>query len=177
MLEAQRLTESLHIYLVEINLSALVTTCHHQQIFHLECLKALCLALYFFTIYASPIVNIARNHSLSVHTYADDTQLYLSYNVNELSEKNLTRERIELCISDIKSWMSNNKLKLNDDKTELLIVPSKNAQNKIQNTHIQIGSSTISASNNVRNLGIYLDYKYVNGEQYQKSVSISVLSN
>ena len=93
----------------------------------------------------------------SVHTYAEDIQLYLSYNVNEPSEKNLTRERIELCISDIKSWMSNNKLKLNDDKTELLIVSSKNAENKIQNTHIQLGSSTISTSNNVRNLGIYLD--------------------
>ena len=111
----------------------------------------------FFTIYASPVVNIARNHGLLVHTYADDTQLYLSYNVEEPSEENLTHERIELCISDIKSWMSNNKLKLNDDKTELLIVLSESAQNKIQNTHIQIGSSTISASNNVRNLGIYLD--------------------
>ena len=111
----------------------------------------------FFTIYASPVVNIARNHNLSVHTYADDTQLYLSFNVNEPSEENLARERIELCISDIKSWMSKNKLKLNDDKTELLIVSSKNAQNKIQNKTIQIGSSTISASTNVRNLGIYLD--------------------
>ena len=29
--------------------------------------------------------------------------------------------------------MSKNKLKLNDDKTELLIVSSKNAQSKIQN--------------------------------------------
>ena len=53
--------------------------------------------------------------------------------------------------------MSKNKLKLNDDKTELLIVSSKNAQNKIQNKNIQIGSSTISAPTNVRNLGIHLD--------------------
>ena len=111
----------------------------------------------FFTIYASPVVNIARNHDLSVHTYADDTQLYLSFNVNEPSEEHLTRQRIEHCISDIKSWMSKNKLKLNDDKTELLIVSSKNAQSKIQNKDIQIGSSCISASTNVRNLGIYLD--------------------
>ena len=53
--------------------------------------------------------------------------------------------------------MSKNKLKLNDDKTELLIVSSKNAQNKIKNKSIQIGSSTISASSSVRNFGIYLD--------------------
>ena len=111
----------------------------------------------FFTIYASPVVNIARNRGLSVHTYADDTQLYLSFNVNEPPAETLSRERIELCVSDIKSWMSKNKLKLNDDKTELLMVSSKNAQSKIQNKDIQIGSSCISASTNVRNLGIYLD--------------------
>ena len=53
--------------------------------------------------------------------------------------------------------MSKNKSKLNNDKTELLVVSSKNAQNKMKNKSIRIGSSTISASSSVRNLGIYLD--------------------
>ena len=48
-------------------------------------------------------------------------------------------------------------MKLNDDTTELLIVSSKNARNKIQNKIIQIGSSTISASTNVGNFRIYHD--------------------
>ena len=111
----------------------------------------------FFTIYASPVVNIARNHDLNVHTYADDTQLYLSFDVNEQNEEELARRRIQHCISDIKSWMSINKLKLNDDKTELLIVSTKHSQSKIQNKSVQIGSSIISASSNVRNLGIQFD--------------------
>ena len=42
----------------------------------------------FFTIYASPVVNIARNLDINVHTYADDTQLYLSFDVNEQNEEN-----------------------------------------------------------------------------------------
>ena len=50
-----------------------------------------------------------------------------------------------------------NKLKLNDDTTELLIMSPKNARNKIQHKFIQIGSSTISASTNVGNFGIYHD--------------------
>ena len=66
----------------------------------------------FLTIYASPVVNIVRNHDSSVHSYADDTQLYLSFNVNEPSEENLTRERIELCISDITSWMSKKQIEI-----------------------------------------------------------------
>ena len=47
VLEVQQSIGSVHIYLVEINLSALETTCHHHQIFFSECLKALCLAPYF----------------------------------------------------------------------------------------------------------------------------------
>lgn len=111
----------------------------------------------FFTIYASPVIEIARHHNLNVHTYADDTQLYLSFDVNKPKEEDLARQRIENCISDIRSWMTKNKLKLNDDKTELLIVSSKNSQSKIQRNSIQIGSSTISSSTSVRNLGVCFD--------------------
>ena len=57
----------------------------------------------------------------------------------------------------VSAGIQENKLQLNDDKYELLIVSSKNAQNKIQNKSIQIGSSTISASTNAWNLGSYLD--------------------
>ena len=53
--------------------------------------------------------------------------------------------------------MLENKLKIKYYKIELLIASSKNAQNKIKNKSIQIGSSTISASSSVQNLGIYLD--------------------
>ena len=77
--------------------------------------------------------------------------------------------------------MSNNNLKLNDDKTEPLIVSSKNAQNKIQNKNIQIGSLTISAYTNVKNLGIYLDSNMSMENQRwnttSKGVPISVLPN
>ena len=74
----------------------------------------------FFTIYSSPIANIARKHALQVHMYADDTQLYLSFDLNDDNDENDSRAKIESCIKDIKLWMTVNKLKLNDDKTEFL---------------------------------------------------------
>ena len=79
----------------------------------------------FFTIYSSPIANIARKHGLQVHMYADDTQLYLSFDLNNSCDEIAARSRIESCINDIKIWMTVNKLKSNDDKTELLIISSK----------------------------------------------------
>ena len=32
---------------------------------------------------------------------------------------------IELCVSEIREWMNQNMLKLNDDKTELIVFTSK----------------------------------------------------
>ncbi len=97
----------------------------------------------FFTIYSSPIANIARKHGLQVHMYADDTQLYLPFKLNNVSDENKCRLQIESCINDIKSWMTVNKLKLNDDKTELIIVTSKFHQSKHTINSIQIASSNI----------------------------------
>ena len=35
---------------------------------------------------------------------------------------------IELCVSEIREWMNQNMLKLNDDKTELIVFTSKYKQ-------------------------------------------------
>ena len=53
------------------------------------------------------------------------------------------RKQAEACILEIKSWMSMNKLKLNDEKTEFLIMTSKYQQHKIQDHSTNFGTTTI----------------------------------
>ena len=110
-----------------------------------------------FTNYSSPIARIARKHGLPVYTYADDTQIYVSFNLNDRNDEMSARQRAEACILEIKSWMSVNKLKLNDDKTEFLIMTSRYNQRKICDHHIKIDTSCILASKSARNLGIVFD--------------------
>ena len=52
--------------------------------------------------------------------YADDMQLYLQSDLYNDEDELATRKRMESCIVDIQSWMTSNKLKFNDDKTELI---------------------------------------------------------
>jgi hypothetical protein len=92
-----------------------------------------------------------------VHAYADDTQLYIPFNLNDPNDQILARKRAEACILDIKSWMSANKLKLNDEKTEFLIMTSKFQMHKICDHTITIDTATITASKCARNLGIIFD--------------------
>ena len=51
--------------------------------------------------------------------YADDTQIYVSFNPCESA---LTVDNLQRCMEAIREWMSQNHLKLNDSKTEFLII-------------------------------------------------------
>ena len=72
-----------------------------------------------FCIYTLPLCTILRHHDIRYYIYADDTQLYCSFNASSATE---SLEKIINGIQDIRSWMIRNKLKINDDKTEFLII-------------------------------------------------------
>ena len=48
--------------------------------------------------------------------------------------------RIELCVSEIRVWMNQNMLKLNDDKTELIVFTSKYKQDLYNDLSIMIAT-------------------------------------
>ena len=74
----------------------------------------------FFTIWMQPLGDIVRIHGLKYHLYADDTQLYLTFDHSNQTTKQSTTNSMEVCINEIKAWMLSNKLKLNNGKTEFL---------------------------------------------------------
>ncbi len=53
--------------------------------------------------------------------------------------------------------MLSHKLKLNDDKTELLIIGSKQQLAKVPELSVKVGSADVNKSNNARNLGVTFD--------------------
>ena len=59
------------------------------------------------------------------HFYADDSQIYLPFKPSAAGEPTTSKLRIESCIHDVNNWMSANKLKLNHDKTELLVLHAR----------------------------------------------------
>jgi len=76
-----------------------------------------------YVLYTSPAADIIRRHNLNFHFYADDSQLFLSLKGAErLFESKL---QLDACINDILQWMGFIELKLNQDKTELLIFHSR----------------------------------------------------
>ena len=89
--------------------------------------------------------------------YADDTQLYVSYDVTDMEQRQEATERLENCISDILSWMVKNKLQLNSNKTELLVLASSYFSKHSSDFQLQIDNNWISPSDSAKNLGILFD--------------------
>lgn len=57
------------------------------------------------------------------HFYADDSQIYFSFDSN--TPELVIASRLEGCFKDVSDWMSSNKLKLNSDTTELVLIVSQ----------------------------------------------------
>ena len=109
-----------------------------------------------FTIYMLPLGDIIKRHGMWFHMYADDCQLYTTF---ETSDINQTALNMEILIDDIRGWYLDNMLKLNDSKTEMMVISSK-FRPSVHLDHIKIGESSISSSETVRNLGVIMDSNY-----------------
>ena len=107
-----------------------------------------------FTLYTYPISNIMKSKNVMYHFYADDTQIY---DVDMKSNFDEKMERCKSCIEHVKVWMDENKLKLNEEKTEIMPIGSKRLLTKITKTDTNIIGSKINFVYNVKNLGVYLD--------------------
>ena len=63
---------------------------------------------------------------------------------------------ITACVIDIRTWMIQNKLKINDDKTEFLILHSSYKE-FTANLNFEIGQTLVKPSDTCRNLGVMFD--------------------
>ena len=109
-----------------------------------------------FLVYSAPLSWVIRKHGLDKHFNADDTQLYF---VTKPTQDNVAEllEWTARCIAEIRQWMRANFLKLNDDKTEIMLFGSFHQLKKVIIDNIPIGKVSINLSSTVRNLGILLD--------------------
>ncbi|KAM4614977.1 uncharacterized protein ACJ7VT_010207 [Polymixia lowei] len=95
---------------------------------------------FLFLLYARSLGHIISSHGFSYHSYADDTQLFLSFPPSDTK----IESRLAACLKDIVTWMTTHHLKLNINKTELLFIPGKDCP--LNDLSITIDNITILPS-------------------------------
>ena len=74
-----------------------------------------------FLLYTADLADLTAKHGVMLYAFTDDTQLYIHCEFHNMAT---SMDVLERCIQD----MSENRLKLNPDKTELLWTGSRQPQ-------------------------------------------------
>ncbi len=85
-----------------------------------------------------------RKNQIAFHSYADDTQIYLTVSPNDYSPI----DSLCQCIDEINSWMCQNFIQLNKKKIEVIAFGNKDEVLKV-NAYL--------VKNQVKNLGVILE--------------------
>ena len=80
----------------------------------------------------------------------------MSFKPSAAGEPSTSKKRIESCIHDVNNWMSANRLMLNHDKTELLVLHARHRPQPPQES-ILVCLDVIYPSNSAKNIGAWFD--------------------
>ena len=90
---------------------------------------------------------------LAITFFADDTRLYIR--VEDIDE---AKHRLSSLLSDLKIWMAKGKLKLNDGKTEIIVIRGNLRNVSVANFGVlSFGDTQLVPCESAKNLSVVLD--------------------
>ena len=108
-----------------------------------------------FTLYTTPLSSLISGHAIPHHLYPDDSQLYISFSSDNSAA---ALNGLQSCLASVKSCMSTNKLKLNPDKTEFLLIGNERQRSKYLSMFpIELLDVKSYPAKSARNLGVIFD--------------------
>ena len=110
-----------------------------------------------YSKYVGPLGDLLRLLECLYHLFADDTQLLKSLDPSCSDSQFQAFACLENTIAKVASWMTTNKLKMNESKTEFIIFGTRKQVSKVQQNSINVGGDSIAAKKHVRNLGAMFD--------------------
>ena len=118
-----------------------------------------------FVLYTQPLLDIVHHHSMSHHSFSDDNQLYKSGHISQLLNIIQSTQR---CISDLRDWMTNSKLQLNEDKTDMILISPRKVLN-----YARIPSELCLNGTNIKLLTRLFHFNNI----FQMSAVLAILSS
>ena len=105
------------------------------------------------TEYTGTLAFFVEAHGVSYHFFADDTQLYSR--VEDIDE---AKHRLSPFMSYLKIWLARRKLKLNDGKTEIIVIRGNLRNVTVANFgEVSFGDTLLFPCESAKNLGVVLD--------------------
>ncbi|GAA6093889.1 uncharacterized protein LOC116685831, partial [Tachysurus ichikawai] len=117
-----------------------------------------------FSLYMLPLGQLISNHDVQFNFYADDLQIYLPVILSNRS----ALDPLHNCLQDIKQWLSQNFLHLNEEKTEYILFSPDSPSSSLN-----FGPLTPQFAPTVCNLGVIFDKSMHFDKQISAVVKVS----
>ena len=78
-----------------------------------------------FNLYIAALNKVVRKYSPELYGYADDHKLAMTFSAGNSDVEASIKSEVETCLQNIIRWMTENKLKINSTKTEIIVYGSK----------------------------------------------------
>ena len=136
-----------------------------------------CLGPVLYSCYASTLQTVVPQ-SVNIHGYVDDQIFKCSYfpDLTNKSNEEETVSMMQQSISNLSHWMNENRLKLNVDKTEVIITGSIQQLKKCTRNSISLCDSDIDISDCIKYLGVKLDSKVSFKQQIQSKCKTAMFN-
>ena len=117
-----------------------------------------CAGPVFYLNYASTLEAVIKGNS-SIYGYADDHALTDAFRANICDKQDEKRCvcKLERSMLEIKSWMDENRLKMNTSKTEFIMFGSRQQLSKTSLSSLNVVGDIVEGASSIKYLGAILD--------------------
>ena len=90
----------------------------------------------------------------------DFTQLYLLFKPDSSMGETEARGPMEKCIRAVRAWLIVDKLKLNEDKSEFMLIGTCQQLSKVRTDSLMVGDTQVKSVSEARNLGVWFNSNF-----------------
>ena len=123
---------------------------------HFSVPQGSCMGPVLFTCYSSTLATAVQGGQ-EILGYADDHSFYDTFNIRDCTEEQRCVQNMQDTLKSVKQWMSYNRLKMNDAKTEAIVFRSIYYNDKLSTDRIEVGDNDILYADCIKLLGVWLD--------------------
>ena len=128
----------------------------------------------FFNIYVRSQPKVFRNCGFKSTAFADDSNGRKTFVVS--FQYNILVNEVKNCLEQVTTWSYMLSLKINPDKTEMILFHPKSMKHQVIIGGTIVGDECIRYSKEVKNVGVWLDQHLDMNKQINNTVSLSYMS-